>query len=132
MDRNRDPELPLKRARTSSLNSLFEREAAFAAGKARASSYVRIGMEIRALREKAGLTQQLLALQTGLDQAEISRLETGIWGNRGISFDVLGRVLPVFGLRIAHEVRVTENTGPTDNAQLESARALTEWFHASL
>ena len=131
MDRNRDAELPIKSARTSSLNALFEGNAAFEAGKARARSYIRIGMEIRALREKAGLTQQSLARQTGLDQAEISRLETGIWGNRGISFDVLGRVLPVFGLRIAHEVRVTETVGLTDSAHQESARAMTQWFDVS-
>ena len=77
MDRNRDAELPIKSARTSSLNALFEGNAAFEVGKARARSYIRIGMEIRALREKAGLTQHELAKRLKKPQSFVAKYEGG-------------------------------------------------------
>jgi transcriptional regulator with XRE-family HTH domain len=106
-------------ARTSKLNDLFAENEAFTAGQERARSYLLIGREMRILREREGLTQQILAERAGIDQAEISRLECGKWGSRGISFDVLGRLLPVFGLKISHRVEAE------DEAHLASAEAIT-------
>ena len=116
-------------ARTSKLNTHFAGNPAFAEGQERARSYMRIGVELRRMREQKGLTQEDVALSTGLDQGDISRLETGKWGNR-ISFDVLGRLLPVFGLHISHEVRPLPGLGPTLQGQLASAQAITNLLQA--
>lgn len=119
-------------ARHSKLNTQFSGDPAFEEGKTRAQTYMNIGLELRRLREKEGLTQEDVALRTGLDQGDVSRLETGKWGNRGISFDVLGRLLPVFGLRISHEVRPLPGFGHVDQGQLASAEAITDLLHADI
>ncbi len=113
-------------ARTSKLETLLAGSEAFKTGQDRARSYLLIGQEMRALREREGLTQLQLSAMTGVDQADISRLEAGKWGSRGISFDVLGRLLPVFGLRIAHQVQETSLRTPSDPRRLASARVITE------
>lgn len=118
-------------AQSLKLNARFAGNPAFEAGQARARSNLRIGAELRSLREKSGLTQAELALKTGLDQADISRLESGKWGSRGISFDVLGRLLPVFGMRIAHEVKPQPGVKRFDADQVASASALTQYLHAN-
>jgi transcriptional regulator with XRE-family HTH domain len=112
-------------ASTSKINELFQGNAAFKAGRDRANSYLVIGQEMRSLREHSGLTQQMLAERTGVDQADISRLEAGKWGSRGISFDVLGRLLPVYGLRISHQVSA-HAAGAADAERLRSARVISQ------
>lgn len=88
----------------SKLSEQFAGDSGFEAGRRRAQSYLLIGSEVRKLREGAQLTQAALAERSSVDQADISRLEAGQWGSRGISFEILGRVLAVFGLRIQHQV----------------------------
>lgn len=119
-------------AQVSKLNAQFEGNQAFEGGKERARAYLRIGSELRRLRMSQGLSQEEIALKTGLDQADISRLETGKWGSRGISFDVLGRLLPAFGLRIAHEVRPAADAVRLNRVQLHSAELITDLLHAEL
>lgn len=85
-------------AKVSRLNEQFAGNADFEAARARARGYLRIGSELRRMREGLRLTQEALAQRTGLDQSDISKIEVGVWGKRGMSFDTLDRVLPVFGL----------------------------------
>ena len=118
-------------SRASKLNAQFAENPAFEAGKTRAQSYLRIGSELKKLRERENLTQMEVAQRTGLDQADISRLEAGVWGKRGISYDVLGKLLPVFGLRISHEVKpLEEYLQPTDSDNIAKAEVITELLHA--
>lgn len=114
--------------RKSELNTLFGGNQAFEAGKRRAQSYLVIGQELRKLRENEDLTQQQLAERTGVDQADISRLEAGLWGKRGISFEVLGKLLPVYGLRITHQIQLDTPQSRDRPFRLESARVLTEYL----
>jgi transcriptional regulator with XRE-family HTH domain len=116
-------------AQISKLNELFSENPAFQRGRERAQTYIRIGTELRQLREDAGLSQKELADKTGLDQGDISRLEAGKWGKRGISYDVLSRVLPVFGLRVTHEVKPLSGVSVTRGG-IERAVAMTELLHS--
>jgi transcriptional regulator with XRE-family HTH domain len=115
--------------RISKLKEMYSDNLAFRRGYDRAETYIRIGTELRRLREDAGLSQTELAQRTGLDQGDISRLEAGKWGQRGISYDVLSRFLPVFGLRVAHEVKPLAGVSiPRD--RLERALAMTALLHS--
>lgn len=116
-------------ARVSKLNAQFAANPAFEAGQSRARTYLRIGMELRELREEMGLNQEELARRTGLDQGDISRIETGKWGKRGLNYAVLDRVLPVFGLRIRHEVRPLSDA-PAGSATLARAEIMTNLLRA--
>lgn len=91
--------------RVSGLTRHLSADPAFREGYERAQSYLRIGMVVRELREAKAMTQAELAEVTELDQAEISRIENGRWGKRGISYDALERILAVFGLRITRSVQ---------------------------
>ncbi len=91
-------------AKVSRLHERFAGNDAFEAGRRRAGSYLRIGTELRRMREDMGLTQEAMAARAGLDQSDISKIEAGVWGKRGISFETLDRLLPVFGLRVVHGV----------------------------
>jgi transcriptional regulator with XRE-family HTH domain len=108
-------------AKVSRLNEQFAGNEAFEAARRRAQSNIRIGTELRRMREGMGLTQEAVAARAGLDQSDISKIEAGVWGKRGISFETLDRVLPVFGLRVVHGI------SPLPGAKLnkdEQARAL--------
>jgi len=48
-----------------------------AARRERFGQVYRLGLELSDLRRKHGLTQTQLAKQTGIDQADISRIESG-------------------------------------------------------
>lgn len=50
-----------------------------------------------------GLTQTQLADLAQVDQGD-SRFEAGKWGKRGISYEMLDRILPVVGFRLEHSV----------------------------
>lgn len=117
-------------ARVSRLNEQFAANPAFEAGQSRARMYLRIGMELRKLREEMGLNQEELARRTGLDQGDISRIETGKWGKRGLNYAVLDRVLPVFGLHLSHEVRPLPGAA-AGKAQLARAAAMTRLLHTA-
>ncbi len=66
----------------------------------------RFGALLRTLREEQGLSQKALAERAGVDQGDISRFEAGKWGKRGVSFEMLDRILPVLGLRLEHQLQV--------------------------
>ena len=57
-----------------------------------------VGETLRTAREKAGLTQTQLGKRTGLDQAVVSRLETG--RNRP-RIDTLRRIAQGLGLSVS-------------------------------
>lgn len=118
-------------AQTPKLAGIYGDNPSFEAGRQRARSYLRLGDEIRQLRELHGLTQGDVALKSGIDQAEISRLENGKWGARGISFDVLARLMPVLGLELAHEVRVRPIAEEYADRTRESAIIITELLHVN-
>lgn len=118
-------------ARISKLNQQFDGNPAFDTGRTRAQTYIRIGTELKRMREGLGLTQDKLALQVGLDQSELSKLEAGVWGKRGISFDTLNRVLPIFGLRISHAVTPLPGAKLNKDEQAR-ARVMTELLHADI
>lgn len=118
-------------AKTSRLNERFAGNEAFEAAHRRAQSYIRIGTELRRMRENMGLTQAAMAARAGLDQSDVSKIEAGIWGKRGISFETLDRLLPVFGLRVVHGI------SPLPGAQLSKddqarARAINELMQQEL
>jgi transcriptional regulator with XRE-family HTH domain len=100
-------------ARASRLTETFSQDPDFARGYDQAQSYVLIGNALRNLREAKGLTQQELARRTGLDQADISKIENGRWGRRGMSIDVLDRILPELGFRISRSIEPIPGTRVT-------------------
>lgn len=103
--------------RVSRLTELLSENASFREGYERAQSYIQIGVALRELRGARRLTQDELAKLAGVDQADISRIENGRWGKRGISYDVLERILPVFGLRISSAVEPMPGTEVTPVAR---------------
>lgn len=58
----------------------------------------RLGARIRALREERGLTQEQLAVRSGLHRTYVSALENGA---RNTSVDNLWRVAEAFGLPLS-------------------------------
>ena len=76
----------------------------FAEGYEEAQRQQIFGRQLRELREARGLTQQRLAELSKVDQGDISRFEAGKWGKRGISFEMLERILPVLGMQLEHRV----------------------------
>ena len=104
-------------ARVSGLTKHLSDNPDFKVGYERAQSYIHIGMTLRQLREAKNLTQQELAKLTDVDQADISRIENGKWGKRGISLEALERILPVFGLRISRAVETVPGADVTPAAQ---------------
>lgn len=58
----------------------------------------RLGGQISVLRKRRGLTQEQLAERTGIDQAEISRIERGA-GNP--TEDTLARIAQALGAELA-------------------------------
>lgn len=91
-------------SRVSALTKSLSDRPEFRAGYEKAQSYVRIGLALKQLRKDKGWTQETLAERAGIDQADISKIESGRWGRRGISYELLERLLPEFGLRMSHEV----------------------------
>lgn len=88
----------------SKLKERFADNDAFNTSYERARAYIRLGTELRRMREDMELTQDEVATRTGLDQADISKIEAGKWGSRGISFTTLSRLLPLYGLQGTYTV----------------------------
>ena len=57
----------------------------------------RLGGEVAVLRSRAGLSQEQVADQTGIDQAEISRIERGV---ANPTHDTLERIAAALGVRV--------------------------------
>lgn len=58
---------------------------------------LRIGQEIAAIRKEKGLTQEQLSQITGLDRANIGKIENGRYN---VSIDILGKICEALGCRI--------------------------------
>jgi transcriptional regulator with XRE-family HTH domain len=112
-------------ARVSELTRRLSADTAFKAGYDQAQFHLRVGTVLRGLREEKNLTQEALAKLAGLDQGDISRIENGKWGKHGISHDVLDRLLPALGLRVARSVEAVPGTPMTPAAQ-EAMATMTE------
>lgn len=76
----------------------------YAAGYREAQRQVQFGRQLKSIREARGLSQMKLAELSNVDQGDISRFEAGKWGKRGISFEMLERILPVLGYRLEHRI----------------------------
>lgn len=72
----------------------------FSASYRTAQNYLAFGKACRTLREARGLTQQELAERIGIDQGDISRIENGVWGKRGVSVALMERILAEFDYRL--------------------------------
>jgi transcriptional regulator with XRE-family HTH domain len=60
-----------------------------------------VGAAIRDLRITKGWTQEALASQVpGLDAAALSRLENGVWGSRGPTYERLSRISKALGVSL--------------------------------
>ncbi|HMR47654.1 MAG TPA: helix-turn-helix transcriptional regulator [Arachnia sp.] len=57
-----------------------------------------LGTRIRALRQERGLSQESLALESGLSRNMLIQVE---WGQRGIMAERLGDIAEVLGVEIA-------------------------------
>ena len=90
----------------SELTRALANRPGFAEGYEAAMRQKRFGALLRTLREEQGLSQTVLAERAGVDQGDISRFEAGKWGKRGVSFEMLDRILPVLGLRLEHQLQV--------------------------
>ncbi len=63
----------------------------------------RIELRLRELRQAKGLSQVQLAELTGIDQAAISRIETG--QTQAMDFDVMARLCDALGLKLVEVKR---------------------------
>ncbi|MFT3817232.1 MAG: hypothetical protein QM750_06335 [Rubrivivax sp.] len=63
-----------------------------------------------------------------LDQSDISKIEAGVWGKGGISFNTLNRLLPIFGLRVVHGISPLPGAKLTKDEQAR-ASAMDELMH---
>jgi transcriptional regulator with XRE-family HTH domain len=115
----------------SKLHQQFDGNPAFDKGHRRSQTYVQIGNELRSIREALGYTQAQLAQQVQMDQSDVHKLEAGIWGERGINFDTLNRVLPALGLRVSHAVTPVSGTTLSKD-QKARARALTKLLQTDI
>ncbi|MEV6471622.1 helix-turn-helix domain-containing protein [Streptomyces sp. NPDC051657] len=61
-----------------------------------------IGMQIRAAREHAGLTQETVSLRTGIRITTVSDIEQG---HRAAQLDTLIRIADAIGVRLSQFVR---------------------------
>lgn len=98
----------------------------FAEGYEQALRHQEFGERLRKYREAKGLSQISLAEQAGLDQGDISRFEAGKWGKRGVSYEKLERILPILGLRLAHNIQLLPEVqvNPEVQQQLRALNAL--------
>lgn len=58
---------------------------------------LRIGQSIATIRKEKGLTQEQLSQMTGLDRANIGKVENGRYN---VSIDILGKICEALGCRI--------------------------------
>lgn len=96
----------------------------FAEGYEAAQRQQALGRRLRELREARGLSQFRLAELANVDQGDISRFEAGKWGKRGISFEMLERILPVLGMRLEHRILPAEDPQALDERSAEAAVAM--------
>ena len=93
----------------------------FAEGYEAAQRQRVLGRQLRELREARGLSQARLAELAGVDQGDVSRFEAGKWGKRGISFEMLERILPVLGMRLEHRILPADEQLAADERWAEAA-----------
>lgn len=86
----------------------------FAASYRTAQNYLAFGQACRTLREARGLTQQALAERVGIDQGDISRIENGVWGKRGVSVATMERILAEFDYRLQFSMVPIQETVETE------------------
>lgn len=96
----------------------------FAEGYEAAQRQQALGRRLRELREARGLSQSRLAELASVDQGDISRFEAGKWGKRGISFEMLERILPVLGMRLEHRILPVEDPHSRDERLEQAAVAM--------
>ena len=89
----------------------------FAEGYRDAQRQVEFGRQLRTAREARGLSQMQLAELAKVDQGDISRFEVGKWGKRGISYEMLDRILPVLGYRLEHQIVPARDAPLADQAE---------------
>lgn len=85
----------------------------FEDGYATAQRQQEFGRRLRQIREERNLSQSVLAELAKVDQGDVSRFEAGKWGKRGVSFEMLERILPILGLRLEHQVLFADNEKPS-------------------
>lgn len=56
-----------------------------------------VGRQLAELRKAAGMTQEQLSELSGLNRANISKIESGRYN---VSLDILGKICEVLGVRI--------------------------------
>jgi predicted XRE-type DNA-binding protein len=98
----------------------------FAEGYESAQRQQLFGKQLRELREAKGLSQAQLAELSSVDQGDISRFESGKWGKRGISYEMLDRILPVLGMRLEHRVLPAEKALASDQRWQKAAVAMSD------
>ncbi|MBS0513637.1 MAG: helix-turn-helix transcriptional regulator [Proteobacteria bacterium] len=90
----------------------------FAASYRTAQNYLAFGQACRTLREARGLTQQALAERVGIDQGDISRIENGVWGKRGVSVATMERILAEFDYRLQFSMVPIQETLETEQPRM--------------
>lgn len=96
----------------------------FAEGYEAAQRQQALGRRLRELREARGLSQSRLAELASVDQGDLSRFEAGKWGKRGISFEMLERILPVLGMRLEHRILPVQDPQARDERLEQAAVAM--------
>lgn len=89
----------------------------------------RLGLELRSLRRRAGLSQRRLAAEVGIDHAIVSRIEAG--GDTATTLDVYARLFAVLGCRLSAKV-YPEADPLRDEAQLRLIERLRALLHAAV
>jgi transcriptional regulator with XRE-family HTH domain len=89
-----------------------------------------IGLQIRDLRESAGLTQKKLAESLGVSQQVIARLENGDANNPTVS--TLERIANATGHRLRFKFEPTSNKRPSSRGATRKARGKGSDFDAFL
>ena len=88
-----------------------------------------IGQKVKALREKAGLSQAQIAQFLGVDQSNISKCEKG---ERQFQVDHLERLGSLFGLSLGHLMNEDVSVAPlqiafrADGMQIDDLQAIAD------
>jgi transcriptional regulator with XRE-family HTH domain len=92
-------------------------------------SNISIGQKVKALREKAGLTQGQIALFLGIDQSSLSKCEKG---DRQFQVDHLERLSSLFGVSLGDLMNEDVSVAPlqiafrADSMQVEDLNAIAD------
>ncbi len=87
----------------------FEHHQGFRSGVKAGKERLELGLFLRTLRNEWGLSQADVADRAHIDEDEVSRIEAGLWGKRGVSFELLARVLDVYGLQLEFSILQRDN-----------------------